>query len=143
MKAVVTLEPLLKEADDYYDQENYKDDRMAKGKALHPRLVAAWDAFAAADQTLRTGLDVLQDKRALERLADRQLVATTPHFSLYAVDAGFDVVNNYLCRPSPTTSRQIRQSGTASVQFRSTCRRAPAASAPSSASATTPAASTA
>jgi hypothetical protein len=70
VKAVVALEPLLKEADDYYDQENYKDDRMAKGKALHPRLVAAWDAFAAADQTLRGGLDVLQDKRAVEGLAE-------------------------------------------------------------------------
>ncbi|MBN9008561.1 MAG: YiiG family protein, partial [Rhizobiales bacterium] len=44
--AVGQLEPLLKEADDYYSQENYKDDKMAKGKALHPRLVAAWDAFA-------------------------------------------------------------------------------------------------
>jgi len=68
--AVVALEPLLKEADDYYQQENYKDDRMAKGKALHPRLVAAWDAFAAADQKLRAGLDVLQDKRAAEGLAE-------------------------------------------------------------------------
>jgi len=28
------------------------------------------DAFAAADQTLRAALDVLQDKRALERLAE-------------------------------------------------------------------------
>lgn len=70
VKAVVTLEPLLKEADDYYDQENYKDDQMVKGKAMHPRLVAAWDAFAAADQTLRSGLDALQDKRAVERLAE-------------------------------------------------------------------------
>ncbi len=43
--AVGKLEPLLKEADDYYSQENYKDDRMAKGMALHPRLVAAWDAI--------------------------------------------------------------------------------------------------
>jgi hypothetical protein len=49
--AVTALEPLLKEADDYYSQENYKDDRMAKGKALHPRLVAAWNAFAMADQS--------------------------------------------------------------------------------------------
>src|SRR6185295_13020337 len=48
--AVSKLEPLLKEADDYYTQEDYKDDKMAKGKALHPRLVAAWDAFATADQ---------------------------------------------------------------------------------------------
>src|SRR5690242_36450 len=55
--AVSKLEPLLKEADDYYSQENYKDDRMAKGKALHPRLVAAWDAFASADRKLRSGVE--------------------------------------------------------------------------------------
>ena len=64
------LEPLLKEADDYYQREDYKDDKMAKGKALHPRLVAAWDAFANADQQLRTGVEAINDKRALERLAE-------------------------------------------------------------------------
>ena len=64
------LEPLLKEADDYYQQENYKDDRMAKGKALHPRLVAAWDAFANADKGLRNGVEAINDRRALERLAE-------------------------------------------------------------------------
>ena len=62
--AVSKLEPLLKEADDYYSQENYKDDRMAKGKALHPRLVAAWDAFASADKALRNGVEAINDKRA-------------------------------------------------------------------------------
>ena len=70
VEAVTTLEPLLKEADDYYEQENYKDDKMAKGKALHPRLVAAWDAFAAADGKLRAGVETLQDKRAAENLAE-------------------------------------------------------------------------
>jgi hypothetical protein len=69
-EAVSKLEPLLKEADDYYDQQNYKDDKMAKGKALHPRLVAAWDAFASADQKLRSGVDAVNDRRALERLAE-------------------------------------------------------------------------
>ncbi|HSI39776.1 MAG TPA: YiiG family protein [Xanthobacteraceae bacterium] len=68
--AVVALEPLLKEADDYYEQENYKDDKMAKGKALHPRLVAAWEAFAAADVRLRRGIDVIQERRAAENLAE-------------------------------------------------------------------------
>jgi hypothetical protein len=68
--AVSRLEPLLKEADDYYSQQDYKDDRMAKGRALHPRLVAAWDAFASADQALRRGLDVINDRRAAERLAE-------------------------------------------------------------------------
>lgn len=67
--AVSKLEPLLKEADDYYKQEDYKDDRMAKGRALHPRLVAAWDAFASADKALRAGVESINDRRAAERLA--------------------------------------------------------------------------
>jgi hypothetical protein len=68
--AVSKLEPLLKEADDYYTQENYKDDKMAKGKALHPRLVAAWDAFASADKALRGGVEAINDRRAAEKLAE-------------------------------------------------------------------------
>ncbi|WP_439922798.1 YiiG family protein [Nitrobacter sp. JJSN] len=67
--AVGKLEPLLKEADDYYEQENYKDDKMARGKALHPRLVAAWDAFASADKKLRAGVEAIKDKQAAEQLA--------------------------------------------------------------------------
>lgn len=70
VQAVGTLVPLLREANDYYDQENYKDDKMAKGKALHPRLVAAWDAFAAADTKLRSGVEAIQDRKALETLAE-------------------------------------------------------------------------
>ena len=69
VEAVAKLEPLLKEADDYYSQENYKDDRMAKGKALHPRLVAAWDAFAAADKNLRGGVEAIEEKRSAARVA--------------------------------------------------------------------------
>jgi len=68
-EAVSKLEPLLQEAEDYYKQEDYKDDRMAKGRALHPRLIAAWDAFANADKALRTGVDTINDKRSLERVA--------------------------------------------------------------------------
>lgn len=68
--AVSKLEPLLKETDDYYTQENYKDDKMAKGKALHSQLVAAWDAFAKADKGLRRNVEIINDKRALERLAE-------------------------------------------------------------------------
>ena len=68
--AVTTLEPLLKEADDYYTQENYKDDRMAKGRALHPRLVAAWNGFAVADQTLRREVEAVNDRRAVAELAE-------------------------------------------------------------------------
>jgi hypothetical protein len=68
-EAAGALEVLLKEADDYYTQENYKDDKMAKGKALHPRLVAAWDTFESADKALRGEVEAINDKRALEKLA--------------------------------------------------------------------------
>jgi hypothetical protein len=70
VEAVSKLEPMLKEADDYYKQENYKDDRMAKGRALHPLLIAAWDAFASADKALRGGVETINDKRAAEKLAE-------------------------------------------------------------------------
>ena len=70
VEAVGRLEVVLKEADDYYSQENYKDDRMAKGKAMHPRLVAAWDAFAAADEALRNNVETINDRRATEKLAE-------------------------------------------------------------------------
>jgi len=69
-EAVSKLEPLLKEADDYYSQQNYKDDRMAKGKALHPRLVAAWNGFASADHNLRNAVETINDKRKAEKLAE-------------------------------------------------------------------------
>lgn len=68
-KAVSKLEPLLKEADDYYTQQNYKDDKMAKGRALHPLLVAAWNEFEGADKSLRSNVEAINDKRALEKLA--------------------------------------------------------------------------
>lgn len=70
VEAVVALEPLLKEADDYYTQENYKDDKMAKGKALHPKLVSAWTTFATSDSKLRANIDVVQDMLAAEELAE-------------------------------------------------------------------------
>jgi Protein of unknown function (DUF3829) len=70
VEAVSKLEPMLKEADDYYTQENYKDDKMARGRALHPLLVAAWDAFASADKALRGGVEAINDRRAVEKLAE-------------------------------------------------------------------------
>jgi len=85
VEAVVALEPLLKQADDYYSQENYKDDKMAEGKSLHPRLVSAWDAFATADQKLRAGIDVIQDKSASEKLA--QIEATEGRKANYHVQS--------------------------------------------------------
>ena len=67
--AVGALEPLLKEADDYYTQQNYKDDKMAKGKAMHAKLIAAWEAFSSADRNLRDIVQSLNDQVQLDELA--------------------------------------------------------------------------
>jgi Protein of unknown function (DUF3829) len=67
-QAVTALAPLLVEADDYYTQENYKDDKMAKGKALHPKLVTAWNDFEAADQKLSSIVSAMNDKVQAEHL---------------------------------------------------------------------------
>ena len=66
--ALSTLAPLMSEAFDYYDQENYKDDAMAKGKEMHPKLTAGFKAFDAADAALRTELDAIQNKLDEKRL---------------------------------------------------------------------------
>lgn len=67
--AASALNVVLNEANDYYDQGNYKDDKMAKGRVMHPKLMAAYNRFVAADKALRGQVDELNDKVQLERLA--------------------------------------------------------------------------
>jgi hypothetical protein len=42
---------------------------MAKGEALHPKLMAAWAKFEAADKSLDAIITTLNDKVQLEELA--------------------------------------------------------------------------
>lgn len=71
LAALNELEPIAAEAQKYYDDEDYKDDKFAKGKELHPKLTAGFGKFAKADSVLH-GLvakhgDALQ-LRELERI---------------------------------------------------------------------------
>ncbi len=70
VKAVTELEPLLQTADDYYSQGNFKDDKLKKGKEMHPGLIAAFAAFAATDQALRASIEAIDDKAKAEQLAE-------------------------------------------------------------------------
>ena len=47
----------MTEMDTYYELRLYKDDKWGKGKAMHPRLMAAWDRFSKADTGLHDTLD--------------------------------------------------------------------------------------
>jgi hypothetical protein len=69
MSSLTALTPLVKEAADYYEQGDYKDDKMAKGQQLHPRLMAAWDGFLAANGRLRDAVERINEQVQLEALA--------------------------------------------------------------------------
>ncbi|MDO4708210.1 MAG: YiiG family protein [Pseudomonadota bacterium] len=59
----------LQEADKYYSNQDYKDDQMAKGKAMHADFVAAYKAFDEASGQFSDALEEIGRKRRLEELA--------------------------------------------------------------------------
>ncbi len=68
-KAVAVLEPIVKEAFTYYDQKNYKDDKFAKGKTLHPQLIAAFDEFVKADHEIHQAVGAVTKPLSQRQLA--------------------------------------------------------------------------
>lgn len=63
--------PTLNEAHTYYDQKNYKDDKMAKGHALHPQLLALFKNVNALSHAMGEAFTKQKgplDTRELERL---------------------------------------------------------------------------
>src|SRR5262249_50035666 len=64
---------------DYFDQGNYKDDRLALAIELHPKYVAAYDRFRDADVALGREVDAIEDQlqtaelAALEKSEGKQL----------------------------------------------------------------------
>jgi hypothetical protein len=63
------LAGLLAPAAVYYEQQNYNDDQYAKGKAMHPALVAAYRAQQEATENLRAELLKISDADDVARLA--------------------------------------------------------------------------
>lgn len=55
--AYAQLVPLVQTAEDYYQQQDYKDDHCAKGRALHPQLMDAFGRYLAAAEILEKELD--------------------------------------------------------------------------------------
>ena len=67
--AVQTWGKTLEEADKYYSRENYKDDAMAQGKAMHADFVKNYESFDAASKAFSQALDAENDKRQAAELA--------------------------------------------------------------------------
>lgn len=68
-RTVTELDTLIDEIFVYYDQRNFKDDKFAKGKAMHPRLMAAFSSFAKADTAMHSTLDGITKPLAQRTLA--------------------------------------------------------------------------
>ncbi len=60
----------LVDADKYYSRENYKDDQMAQGKAMHADIVKNYEAYDKATKAFSAALEVENDKRQLAQLAE-------------------------------------------------------------------------
>lgn len=70
-KALEELDPLVKQANKYYDQDDYKDDKMAKGKAIHPQLMNGFAKFEQVSKGFEDRVTKLNDEvmaRQLTRL---------------------------------------------------------------------------
>lgn len=63
------LDSLLTDAHRYFDNKDFRDDKWAKGKALHPKLMAAWSRFSKADKALHDTLDGITKPLAQRSLA--------------------------------------------------------------------------
>lgn len=67
--ANAALGPILTEANGYYERADYKVDKMAEGKSLHVRIVAAAGPFLSARAKVDALIRDAKDKVDLERLA--------------------------------------------------------------------------
>ena len=68
-KTVIELDTLIDEVFTYYENKNFKDDKFAKGKAMHPRLVVAFNNFSRADNNMHATLDGVTKPLAQRTLA--------------------------------------------------------------------------
>ena len=76
IKALGDLAQVAGEMYPYYDREDYKDDKFAKAKQLHPKFAAQVDIFQAASQKFSDELETENDKRLEAEMA--QLVFSAP-----------------------------------------------------------------
>jgi hypothetical protein len=69
--AASEIDRLITEIDAYFELKMFRDDKWARGKLMHPRLMAAWDRFGKADRALHdtlTGITKPLSQRTLARI---------------------------------------------------------------------------
>lgn len=81
----------------YYDQEDYKDDAFAKGKELHPKLLAAYKAFEPASKAFSQSISQINDERQKAHLKaiEKEEGKTLSYYSL-AIMLDAKSINNMI-----------------------------------------------
>ncbi len=69
LRQLTALTAPLNETATYYRQQDYKDDDFAKGRALHPRLLNAYQAFVRASRAFAAGIDAEEAREMPAQLA--------------------------------------------------------------------------
>lgn len=89
-EAFSALAPIVKKADDYYEQEDYKDDGAKGAKELHAAMMPLFQQTFAAEKELRRGLDVVKnkiDRRQLGLIEKQYGRKYEWHLRAYLIDA--------------------------------------------------------
>lgn len=68
MDSIVTLSDLSTQLQRYYDQKNYEDDNFAKGKKLHPELMAAYVEYTKYSNLLSDSIQEYNDLQSKQLL---------------------------------------------------------------------------
>ncbi len=68
-RTVTELDVIVDEIFPYYESKGFQSDKFAKGKVVHPRLMAAFKAFSRADSNLHSTLDGITKPLAQRTLA--------------------------------------------------------------------------
>lgn len=70
-KAIVEFDGLMNELYPYFENKDFRDDKWAKGKSLHPKVLAAFGEFSKADTALHetlAGITKPLSQRTLARI---------------------------------------------------------------------------
>ncbi len=85
--AIDKVSTIFTEAQKYYDAENYKDDKLARGRELHAQMLAAARQFQTAIDKLEDGLTVIEDQQAVAELAKHADKGYGYWFRFYNIEA--------------------------------------------------------
>lgn len=94
--ALEKLTPVIKTANDYYSQKDYKDDKFKKGKEIHPKLMGAFDDFKKAHETFEKKVVTLNEEVGQRQLAKmaKDPLRTLEHKTRIVVNASKPLIKH-------------------------------------------------